>query len=524
MEFLLIGGLAYLGWVVSSKGKQQRYAHEHIAKPVLRQYPFESQHAYERLKGADQTLHDKRWQESLDPRTSGIVAPALSNRQLFNPGMLPFFSSESKQNTNDGVKQTRMELFTGAIDQCLSETGTYLPKREQAPLFQPEETRQHVTSSGTAGNPSLDLKGERYAVSGRQHGVAPVEAIRVGPGLNTDVGTVARGGFHQFFRILPSNVNAYRKTNLAGRTVPGKAAVDAPTTQALVSKNGVDKVHPERGILPTRAAYTAPASRATATASVDDNGPVYAEGYAGAAYGGGAQGVAALYGHGLPTRDRPDDAPATDRLNLSATGAGVGSYATTTYDTHTFEANNRETLAAPAAGPRGPSGPTSSRGYVVGRTLRDTLPQVGTYDNMTSLTAAPTVRNDHARATGRQQLLAAYSGNPMGAAAAPAAPANQYFVKTNHDDDRTKRDKVLYSHTPGPQSGLNAFNNDMGSYTTRNDDHRSRVPGAGLLHTLDYAKPLAVTKDPKLGPVATPVDHDLAASVLRGNPLHVAIS
>jgi hypothetical protein len=50
----------------------------------------------------------------------------------------------------------------------------------------------------------------------------PNESIMVGPGLNLDPSIPAAGGFHEFTRILPNNVNDYKSNQLQGQVIKGK--------------------------------------------------------------------------------------------------------------------------------------------------------------------------------------------------------------------------------------------------------------------------------------------------------------
>jgi len=62
----------------------------------------------------------------------------------------------------------------------------------------------------------------------------PFEQVKVGPGLGLKPDEVATGGFHQNVRVLPGNVNGYRRHNYEGRTISGKVAVDQPEMKSDV--------------------------------------------------------------------------------------------------------------------------------------------------------------------------------------------------------------------------------------------------------------------------------------------------
>lgn len=86
-------------------------------------------------------------------------------------------------------------------------------------IFAPLKNLVHVN-----GTPNVDLK-DRYEPSLKMHNVLPFEQKRVGPGLNTD--SESKGGFHQYFRVKPKNVDGYRKNTLPQRIVPGRQQIAA---------------------------------------------------------------------------------------------------------------------------------------------------------------------------------------------------------------------------------------------------------------------------------------------------------
>jgi hypothetical protein len=53
----------------------------------------------------------------------------------------------------------------------------------------------------------------------------PIERRRVGPGLGVGSNVDAAGGFHQYFRVLPNNINEERLTTLEGRNGPADSFI-----------------------------------------------------------------------------------------------------------------------------------------------------------------------------------------------------------------------------------------------------------------------------------------------------------
>jgi len=74
------------------------------------------------------------------------------------------------------------------------------------------------------GQPVYDLYNRQY-VTNKMNNLQPIERRRIGPGLGVGANVDAAGGFHQYFRVLPNNVNEERLTTLEGRTGPADALV-----------------------------------------------------------------------------------------------------------------------------------------------------------------------------------------------------------------------------------------------------------------------------------------------------------
>lgn len=65
------------------------------------------------------------------------------------------------------------------------------------------------------GQPVYDVSA-RENVSNKMNNLNPSEKVYVGRGLGLDPNVPAAGGFQQFFRVLPNNMNEERLTNLPG--------------------------------------------------------------------------------------------------------------------------------------------------------------------------------------------------------------------------------------------------------------------------------------------------------------------
>ena len=94
------------------------------------------------------------------------------------------------------------------------------------------------------GQPVYDLYNREY-VTNKQNNVSPLETpMTVGPGLGVGPDVLAAGGFQDYFRALPTNINEERLTTLEGRPGPrnpfvksgGAAYIGDITHQAAATK------------------------------------------------------------------------------------------------------------------------------------------------------------------------------------------------------------------------------------------------------------------------------------------------
>jgi hypothetical protein len=91
--------------------------------------------------------------------------------------------------------------------------GFRLPPKDIAPSF------ADVVPNGSRfpfGQPVYQTDGSREPVTNKMNNVTPADKKYVGRGLGLSPDTPASGGFQQFFRILPNNMNEERLTTLSG--------------------------------------------------------------------------------------------------------------------------------------------------------------------------------------------------------------------------------------------------------------------------------------------------------------------
>jgi Family of unknown function (DUF5899) len=265
MEYLIGAAIVALGYGLSNSRKKappitasasstsptQQAQQRDIAVNRAASYPFpqEPQSSTALLKQQEDESQ-KRWDDAITPATSGII----------NSRLVPFYRSMKSQNNNPKISQYLMERNTGLLDSSYSVTGTWKPKRETTPFFQP--TPQPVMSTGQSGNPITYSKElETARVSGVQNNVLPFAQQRIGPGVGVDATVAAAGGFHYgTYRVNPIDAWGYKLNHLEGRIVPGAAINSARSPEAVFYQHGVPRFY-------TQERYPMERGRATLTAS-----------------------------------------------------------------------------------------------------------------------------------------------------------------------------------------------------------------------------------------------------------------
>jgi hypothetical protein len=166
--------------------------------------------------------------------------------QFSHNNMVPFYGAKLTQNMNStGVPQAgdnntcdavrngfadvtpwrdKLQTFTGCDEM-------YMHKREVGPMFSPAEQQTGWVFGTPAFRPDMDRYKESIYLRNNE---APVEKINVGPGIGLAYTVPAQGGFQQYTRILPNNVNDYKANQLEGRVNAGKwVLAEHPTSQYI---------------------------------------------------------------------------------------------------------------------------------------------------------------------------------------------------------------------------------------------------------------------------------------------------
>ena len=436
MEIGIVLAVAALGHALASGGKASRF--EPTTPTTLPNptdglpasmraagaYPWGPDTETGELQAAERERMIARWNESRDPAFTGVIAPDT------RPDHLPYFRSERTRFSSDLEKQTKVELFTGALDVASSATGTNARKQETGALFAPELSRARVTSGGAARNVAYDPDvRDRFVVSGIQNNVVPTEQIRVGPGVGYDPSIPAAGGFHNTFRILPPNVNAYRlNSELPAVVAHGASRVSNRPADVELAQHTAPRFWTikQRPLERTRAAITAATTRPIVSRELRCGNAKMGEG--GPYFGGGARAGAQINERTLTRPGKQRVPTTTAALNLTQSRDGIGGYAGARFDPQRLEAQKRE-ASTPVGVARGPVAPPGQSTFVTAATHRSQTIGAEGYVGIAGLgrgqeagAARPTTG---AGATLRQQLHergAGLVGIVAGEHHAPSAP------------------------------------------------------------------------------------------------------
>ena len=163
----------------------------------------------------------------------------------------PFFT-ERKVHSSDVQKQRTMETFTGTDDNVF-----WRKKQEVENMFQPTQNLSYI--NGTPVN-NVNNRQDRYSgsLTQKMDGVAPIEKINVGRGLNKG-DSAATGGFHDSFRILPENINGYKKNSFGGRVLTGKGVTSQRDAVPHIEQHEKPErfySYCQREVAPGRSQYT----------------------------------------------------------------------------------------------------------------------------------------------------------------------------------------------------------------------------------------------------------------------------
>lgn len=467
MEMLILGAVGLAGYGLSNAGKRPTVT---ARQPP----PISTPSLYDLSNPGQSGIVGPSQAGAVDAATRGAMRQQLCG---LAPGLTPFYRSAKTMASSDAFKQDRMELFTGQLDACRSRTGTYSSKKEIGPMFAPQRSAAPVSFSGRQAY--VDLRGAQeeaaLQVGHKFEGVGPVDPVRVGPGLGLDPSVPAAGGYQQFYRVCPDNVNGYRKTSLPGRTIPGAAPVPGGANLGMMAHATQASVKPMwtldgRPLQEARAAYTAPAQYGAFESCTR---PEVAEGYAGHASHHLAPGLPTA-----PDRGRTDDRFCGFLLNPTGQSAHQGGYRTqTNMDPGAFRKNLQ---ALPTGAPRG----WAQGGFqTAAAEVRPTQREQGGFSGSlaTGGNGAPPTRNQQVRQTGRETLDQRHFQSGV-AGAMVGAPA----LTLDAGVDTGKPD-LTCGYMPGA-GGPNQWNPQVTTARVRQPPNAARLEQGGMV-SVNYSRP-----------------------------------
>ena len=371
MELAIVGLVGLLGYAASATGKDARDTSDTTPQSAAllhpQAYPFGPGTDVQKTRDDDRRATQTQWEQSLQPHVTGVISPNTKPSAT-----MPFFSSEAKQGTNDGMKQRRMEMFTGALDSDTSATGTYRHKKEAPSFFDPKMSAVKITSGGTGGSAAVGIDSAgRYVPSLLQQNVVPTQQVRVGPGVGVGADVTAADGFHPMLRIRPDDFG-WKKNNLPGGFVPGGSAIPArPSETPAFTDFAPQKFWDleRRPLGPGRATLTMPTARSPhpGTGCSGHSRTV------GDVYYGGAAAEGSYTASSAPTRDRGDNNPGMPQTNVTGARDGVGGFvnAVSAYDMTRVATQQREATGSPQTGAvTGARAPAAQRAYLLPDTHR----------------------------------------------------------------------------------------------------------------------------------------------------------
>lgn len=512
MEVLLLGTIGLIGYAVSEKLPRTPAKQDQPPSRHAHAYPFGPGTEVQKVLDADRLAMQARWQQAQHPHTTGVITPNTKPG-----GLQPFFSSASKQHTNDSVKQRRLETFTGALDMGTSQSGTYSRKKEVPTMFKPEWTASAVSSSGSSGNTPIGVdQAARFVPSVRQNNVLPTQQVRVGKGVGVGPEVAAADGFHPMLRVMPKNANEHRLNNLPGGVIPGGSRIAIAPAQISLYQQGPPRYWDQtrRPTAATKASVNAASVRPQYQLA-PCGGRLVGDDY----YGGAGQGGTYADSQ-APTRDRSDNNPAMHDTNVTGARHGVGAFAKASVDPARFAAQQREQQQAYGGVLTGHRAPLADPMHLVPETHRS-LQSADVMGNPASAVEGGRARPmDPSGRTLREQL------HPQ-AQAGIATPYIRGHSTQGADkwlDRESKRhDQHVVNWMPPPHKA-----SDVRVSSVTQVKPRLEMPVVAALPTvltpLGMA-PLGSTTTPhnKLPPTNARLDLGLAQRQLAGNELHRSI-
>jgi len=391
--------------------------------------------------------------------TYSLTGDAIEKDKFKHNNMMPYFGGKVRGATAD------TNITESVLDNMQGQGSQYFSKKEQAPMFKPQEGYQYAN-----GAPNMsDFLQSRVNPSLKMANVKPWEEQRVAPGLNQGFTTGGSAGFNSGMESRDSwmektvdelRVATKPKTTfeLAGHEGPGTYFIkNAPTmsSQGKVEKHLPEKYYasgPERWLTTTgiEKAQTARGIELLQDVNRTDTTSEY--------YGARANSIQSQYIGGENQPSRRPVLPVKDYATPSQTGTGcptTGDYGIQSYSNlH----NNRSTTRPDAGGMGNVNGFMKAIVSPLMDFLRPTRKE-DVVDNMRSSgnPMAPVTNGqlynpaDRTKTTIREMTEADLDCNHLNV---QVSDANAYLV-TAHQPSSQQRDTTNLAHTGG--GGPNGF-------------------------------------------------------------------
>lgn len=393
---------------------------------------------------------------TLEQQFKNDVAAHMQHEQV----VLPYFRSEKSQNTNDSLKDRRLQTFTG------NQNIDYKAKKE---VEAPAPVRDLTSLYGCTFSPNYDVY--KNSLTGKQHNVSPVEPQYIGPGLHEE-----NPGFHEYFRIMPDNVNGYRKNTFTGDVIHGHHAV-ARTLDSFENTRDNNLTDTEFARLGERSMD----ARFSSVTAARQNAPVVLKATQGEMNGshnvGASFANAGNYLSGTVTRDHDRTCESNRTTGGAFVTTGTGGYQNARYF---HNDTDRETVNTHRTNVGGNAFGTYTSSEAQFATSRETAHHAPVE---TRGSQAPTVRLDsHARPTQRQQTQADYYGAAFASAGHTVADTHldrsTYRGQANEQGDVGRgatiqsaarsdarvegyQKAIVANHEPNVQRTINAMSYDI---------------------------------------------------------------
>ncbi len=271
IELYLLIALAGAGYVLSTSAASSGGIDRSRSSTALSTAPpfpshntvYDSTHV-ERTRKEVERAAAAKYAAAMAPQNAGAGGrPAVVSRSRLSGvdtdfahnNMLPFFSGSVKQNLRDDAHGALLETYTGNF---AAPSGRQ-SKSEVGPLFAPEQSAMLPEAQ-----PLSEFLQGRYEVPTARNNEAPVEPVRVGPGLGRSFDAAPhRDDLEMRGYAMPKTIDELRqgsnpRETFEARTVDGMGAAQRGALPNVRKRTPDAYWCNDRGDLPTRAPFELP--------------------------------------------------------------------------------------------------------------------------------------------------------------------------------------------------------------------------------------------------------------------------